>query len=77
MTLAQMNNEQKNNISHRGLAIKKFVTKLELIKNEELIIFVCLIGVLFSNSIVKEITFDPFINSKKQIIHSVIYQIIL
>ena len=31
----------------------------------KLIIFVCLIGVLFSNSIVKEITFDPFINSKK------------
>ena len=28
MTLAQMNNEQKNNISHRGLAIKKFVTKI-------------------------------------------------
>ena len=32
---------------------------------KKLIIFVCLIGVLFSNSIVKEITFDPFINSKK------------
>ena len=32
---------------------------------KKLIIFVCLIGVLFSKSIVKEITFDPFINSKK------------
>ena len=32
---------------------------------KKLIIFVCLIGVLFSNSIVKEISFDPFINSKK------------
>ena len=32
---------------------------------KKLVIFVCLIGVLFSNSIVKEITFDPFINSKK------------
>jgi len=28
MTLAQMNSEQKNQISHRGLAIKKFVTKI-------------------------------------------------
>ena len=32
---------------------------------KKLIIFVCLIGVLFSKSIVKEISFDPFINSKK------------
>ena len=28
MTLAQMNSEQKNQISHRGLAIKKFVSKI-------------------------------------------------
>ena len=28
MTLAQMNSEQKNQISHRGVAIKKFVTKI-------------------------------------------------
>tara|TARA_B100001939_G_scaffold232966_1_gene200706 strand:- start:537 stop:1127 length:591 start_codon:yes stop_codon:yes gene_type:complete len=28
MTLAEMNGEQKNQISHRGLAIKKFVTKI-------------------------------------------------
>ena len=28
ITLAQMNNVQKNNISNRGLAIKKFVTKI-------------------------------------------------
>ena len=28
MTLAQMNSEQKNQISHRGLAIKKFVTEI-------------------------------------------------
>ena len=28
MTLAQMNTEQKNQISHRGLAIKNFVTKI-------------------------------------------------
>ena len=32
---------------------------------KKLIIFVCLIGVLYSNSIFKEISFDPFINSKK------------
>ena len=28
MTLAQMNSEQKNQISHRGFAIKKFVSKI-------------------------------------------------
>ena len=28
LSLAQMNSEQKNQISHRGLAIKKFVTKI-------------------------------------------------
>ena len=28
LTLAQMNSEQKNQISHRGLAIKKFVSKI-------------------------------------------------
>ena len=28
MTLAQMNSEQKNQISHRGLAIKEFVKKI-------------------------------------------------
>ena len=28
MTLAQMNSEQKHQISHRGLAIKKFVSKI-------------------------------------------------
>jgi XTP/dITP diphosphohydrolase len=28
MTLAQMNSEQKNQISHRGLAIKNFVSKI-------------------------------------------------
>ena len=32
---------------------------------KKFIIFICLTGVLFSNSIVKEISFDPFINSKK------------
>ena len=29
MTLAQMDNDQKNQISHRGLAISKFVSKIE------------------------------------------------
>jgi len=29
MTLAQMDSEKKNQISHRGLAIKKFVTKIK------------------------------------------------
>ena len=28
LSLAQMNSEQKNQISHRGLAIKKFVSKI-------------------------------------------------
>ena len=29
MTLAQMDNDQKNEISHRGLAISKFVSRIE------------------------------------------------
>jgi XTP/dITP diphosphohydrolase len=29
MTLAQMDNDQKNQISHRGLAISKFVSRIE------------------------------------------------